>query len=558
MNLSQGGVTRCLLARPNLLLMLHLGMVHVLSFGGWRDASLKLLWVVALGVFLLWQPFVASDNRLRPLHVAFVWLGVTLSTVFLGPWLLLIWCGVLAAAIGGRVLWTARSSERAGYLFAFGYLIVVTVLGALPEISTGVDTAPLSRELIARGMPILLPMLLFFPARQTAERRAGAFDLFYGLLVFLVLAVFVLGALAYMLIGQVGYLDALIKTSWVLAMALLLVAWAWNPRAGFAGIGASLSRALLTVGMPLEDWLAQLGEESERARDPEAFVAGAMKKLFDNPWVAGVSWQTQGSEQALGPQLVHACRYRAEGLMLSLSFRHLPTEPIRWHAEWLLRLVAEFFQVKQQAQALQRLGYLQAVYETGARVTHDVKNLLQSLQALCYAAAQPGDPAQITALLGRQLPLIVERLSNTLEKLQSPAGADRTALPMDVWWHSAQHRHAHVSMTWRPAEVAATMIPAALFDTVLDNLIHNALAKRQREPALQIEVRLEDGVLTVADDGSMIPFAQAERLFAGPVASADGLGIGLCQSFSLAQEFGYRLSLVDNRPGRVSFSLSAS
>lgn len=558
MNLWRERMGRWLLVRPNLLLMLHLAMIHVLAFGGWRDASLRLLWVVAFGLFLLWQPFVASSNTLRPVPAAVLWLGVTLSTVFLGPWLLLIWCGVLAAAIGGRVLWTVGRGERAGYLFAFGYLIVVTVLGALPEISAGIDTSPLSRQMIAIALPLLLPGLLFFPARFAPERRGGGFDLLYGLLVFLVLAVFVLGALAYMLIGQVGYLEALIKTSWVLAMALLLVAWAWNPRAGFAGIGASLSRALLTVGMPLEDWLAQLGEESERAQDPDKFVAGAMVRLFKNPWVAGVSWQLQREQQVLGLQQAHACRYVTEGLSLTLSFRHLPTEPIRWHAEWLLRLVAEFYQVKRQAQALQHMGYLQAVYETGARVTHDVKNLLQSLQALCYAAGQPGDPTQITALLGRQLPLIVERLAATLDKLQSPEAADRTLMPAKVWWHAARHRHEHLRLCWQSAEEGTTLVPAALFDSVLDNLIHNALAKRQREPALQVVVALDDGALVVSDDGSAVSGLMAERLFAGPVSSEDGLGIGMYQSARLAQEFGYSLALVENRPGCVRFRLSVT
>ena len=155
MSRSLGGVSHYLLVRPNLLLTLHLAMIHVLSFGGWRDPAVKLFWVVALGIFLLWQPFIASDNKVKPAHAALLWLGVALSTLFLGPWLLLIWCGVLAAAIGGRVLWTVRSSERAGYLFAFGYLIAVTVLGVLPEISTEVDTAPLSRQWIANGLPML-------------------------------------------------------------------------------------------------------------------------------------------------------------------------------------------------------------------------------------------------------------------------------------------------------------------------------------------------------------------------------------------------------------------
>jgi hypothetical protein len=52
-------------------------------------------------------------------------------------------------------------------------------------------------------------------------------------MVFLALAVFVLGSLAYMQIGAVSYVEALFKTSLAIAGALLVVAWAWNPRRGF-------------------------------------------------------------------------------------------------------------------------------------------------------------------------------------------------------------------------------------------------------------------------------------------------------------------------------------
>ncbi len=50
--------------------------------------------------------------------------------------------------------------------------------------------------------------------------------------------------------------------------------------------------------------------------------------------------------------------------------------------------------------------YMQAVYETGARITHDIKNLLQSLQTTTSAmqAAKSGDDAELKALIARQLP----------------------------------------------------------------------------------------------------------------------------------------------------------
>jgi len=229
---------------------------------------------------------------------------------------------------------------------------------------------------------------------------------------------------------------------------------------------------------------------------------------------------------------------------------------MRWHVEWLLRLAVEFYLVKRQSAELQRMGYVQAIHETGARVTHDVKNLLQSLQTLCYAASQPGEPAEVAALLGRQLPQIADRLKATLDKLQSPQAADVVRLDAGLWWQRLQDRYAHVAVDWRGGAEPAAMVPGGLFDSVAENLLQNALAKRQREPGLSIGVAFVAGELSVSDSGSAIPEAVAQALMNEPVASEDGLGIGLYQAARQADSLGYRLALADNRAGRVVFTLS--
>ena len=542
--------------RPHLLLAAHLLLLHLLAFGGWKILTVRLLWLVALGLFLIWQPFVAGEQRISPRQGGLL-VAIALATVlFLGPWLLLIWCGALAAAIGGRVLWTESRRERLGYLLAFGYLVGLTVLGVVPEISPAVVLDPLPREVLASFMPLLLPFLLVFPA-QPLQRRAGdAFDLFYGVLVFLVLAVFVLGALAYMLVGEIGYVESLFKTSLTLAAALLVVAWAWNPRAGFSGIGSAVSRYLLSVGMPLEQWLVQLSEESEREAHPERFLGAVMRRLRSMPWVTGAAWQTVGPLERFGEESALQHGLQLNGVALSVFFRHTPSPAMRWHVEWLLRLAAEFYLVKRQTHDLQRMGYLQAVYETGARVTHDVKNLLQSMQVLCYAAAQPGDPVEVAALLGRQLPQITERLKATLEKLQSPRAEQVDQLPAGEWWQAVRERYAHLAIAWQGAPAADLPVPGALFDSVLENLLQNALAKGLRSPGLRICVSFVDAGIAVSDDGSCIPGELANSLLAEPVASEDGLGIGLFHAARQAEGLGYRLSLAENRDGCVRFRLA--
>ena len=547
--------------RPHLLLVGHLLLLHALAFGGWKIPAVRILWLGALGLFLIWQPFVAGERQMSLRQTFWLIVLAISSTVLLGPWLLLIWCGALAAVIGGRVLWTGSRLERLGYLFAFGYLVCLTIFGAVPELSPLVTLTPIPREAIAYFMPILLPLLLFFPAEKMRRRTGDTFDLFYGLMVFLALAVFVLGSLAYMQIGAVSYVESLFKTSLAIAGALLLVAWAWNPRAGIAGISALLMRYRVSLGLPLEQWLIQLAEISEREIHPTRFLEQIVRQLDRLPWVLGARWEAGGEAGGFGVLGPHHHALQHEQLGITVYFRSPPAATMQWHVDWLLRLAAEFYLVKFQTHQLQQMSYLQAVYETGARVTHDVKNLLQSLQTLCYAATQPGDPEAKAQLFARQLPQIAERLKATLEKLQRPQRDNAELIAAQTWWNALQERHAGTDITWNTVDDDMPPVLAALFDSVAENLLHNARNKQQREPDLKISAFLgvdrNKPYLSISDNGTPIPVDRATSLLHETVESADGLGIGLYHAARQAEANGYTLALTENSAGKVSFRLSA-
>lgn len=561
-------LTDWLVRHPHFLLAGHLALLHALVFGGWKILAVRLTWPLAVGLLLLWQPFVKGEQRLGQAQVGLLLGVVMLFSWYLNPWFLLVWCGALAAAIGGRVFWSLGRLERLGYLGAFAYVLALIILGVVPEIAPGaVSLDPLPRDSLSVFLILLLPALLFFPSRPMRRKAEDAFDFFYAVLVFLLLAVFVLGSLSFMLVARVSYLESVFRTSLGLAAALLVMAWVWNPRARFSGVGSAFARYLLTLGMPLEQWLVILNEESEREADPERFLEAAMARLGDLPWVVGGAWKVGEEAEKNGGQFgelsEHAHTLRRGPLTLSLHFRHAPSPAMRWHFEWLLRLAAEHFVVKQQARDLQRIAYLEAVYETGARVTHDVKNLLQSMQVLCFAAAQARsdgeDSEALARLLERQLPLLAERLKNTLDKLQRPAGAGGPLLDAAAWWSALRQRYASTDLLW-DADDLTGLLPADLFDSVAENLLQNALAKRQRESGLQIVVRLQGGkapCLSVEDTGGVLPAKLADALFQNPVPSEDGLGIGLYHAARQAESEGYQLRLESNAPGAVRFSLSA-
>lgn len=545
--------------RPHILLLGHLVILHALAFGGWRVATLKLLWPVAVGLLLLWQPFVEGKRRFPAEQGALLLATVLIFSWWMNPWLLLVWCGALAAAIGGRVFWSVGRRERLGYLASFGFVVGIIVLGVVPETAPGaVSLEPLTSDGVRYFLALLLPGLIFFPAQARRRKAEDAFDFFYALLVFLLLAVFVLGSLAFMLIARVAYLEAVFRTSLALAAALLVMGWVWDPRAGFSGVGSAFARYLLTIGMPLEQWLVVLNEESERESDPERFLGATMQRMGSLPWVVGGTWSVAGVHGEFGEKAPHAHTLHRGELTLTLCFRHAPSPAMRWHFEWLLRLAAEHFVLKQQARELQRIGYLEAVYETGARVTHDVKNLLQSMQGLCFAAANSDDPEALARLLQRQLPQISERLKMTLDKLQRPEINAGRQLSAALWWAELRQRYAADVVLWEAGDLSGS-VPADLFDSVAENLLQNALAKTRREAGVEVKVIFSsagESRLAVEDSGLAVPDEIAQNLFRNPVVSEDGLGIGLYHAARQADGMAYRLWLERNRPGKVRFALA--
>lgn len=555
-----------LLAQPNLLLAGHLAILHGLAF--WPAASLQvrlILWPVAMGLFLLWQPVVSGGQRLGPGQTLVLVALVCLWAVFLNPWMLLLWCATLAALIAGRGLRVGSLGRRLALLLAFADLLCLMMLGLVPLLPN--DPARLGllpREAFALLLTPLLLCLPWLPAER--EKRTGEVDFIHSLLIFLLLAVFVLGSLAVTFLHGTAYGWALFITSLSLGGGLLLLAWAWNPRAGFAGMGAAFARYLLSLGLPMEGWLQRLCEESEASQDPELFLRAALARLLELPWIHGIAWRTAAGEGRLGEDGGGVHHFTGAGLQVELHFRQTPAPALCWHLDWLLRLLLAFYQVKCQAHQLQVLDHERAVHETGARVTHDVKNILQSLQNLCFAAAHAQDAGRLGDMIQKQLPVLADRLQGTLSRLQRPGLPEEERwMPVQAWWQALVHLHGPRGVSFASeAEAArddacAGGLPVGLFDSVVANLLENAHAKARREPGLTIRVRLarhEGGwALRVEDNGSPLDAALAQRLLREPVRSEDGLGIGLYHGARQAALAGYRLVLEVNEPGRVVFAL---
>jgi signal transduction histidine kinase len=243
--------------------------------------------------------------------------------------------------------------------------------------------------------------------------------------------------------------------------------------------------------------------------------------------------------------------------------RYRMSPALHWHLHLLGQLLGEFYIAKLREEQLRQSSYLQAVHETGARMTHDIKNLLQSLNVLCSVALEESrrDSRELQALVRRQLPVIAQRLSATLEKLQHPQEAGETYVAADAWWDALSRQYRAEGVEFEPVRLAdGARLPRSLFDSVADNLIRNALAKRGLERAIRVRASLQAGgervEFRVSDTGSAVPEEVAEKLLREPLSSTSGLGIGLYQAARQAEAAGFTLALAQNRDGAVAFVLS--
>jgi len=70
------------------------------------------------------------------------------------------------------------------------------------------------------------------------------------------------------------------------------LSWLMSPTAGFAGFNQLLSRYLMSVGLPFEQWVQRLAQIAEHESEPRRFLDAALEHILALPWVIGLRWET--------------------------------------------------------------------------------------------------------------------------------------------------------------------------------------------------------------------------------------------------------------------------
>jgi signal transduction histidine kinase len=526
------------------------------------DPLAQALMLSHFGFFLLWQPLWRGEQKLIPGQVLLI-IGAAVLLIAAGSWwLMALWISVLFSLIGGNVPGIKNLGRRIVSLLAAVYLLSVLLAWVVPHLFPDQDFPTGLLAVVRYGL--MIPAAAIFFVRTGKQQAASAYsvDLFYSLLLFLMVVVLVLGSFVIKEVSHGNYVVALAQALIVIAGLLVALSLLWDPRAGFAGIGQLLTRYFLSVGMPFERWMHSLASLADRERDADKFVIVAAHEMAELPWLSGIRWQSKGSTGQAGETTKHATEFTFGGLTLTLFTRWSPSPALVVHIRLLARLLGDYYEAKIREQEQRRNAYVQAIYETGSRLTHDVKNLLQTLRSLCAAAetSNQNDAEALRLLMQRQLPQITQRLQITLDKLNTKPPIGQDATPAAQWWQGLQQRFAHEPIEFDSGTLPhGSTLPSDLFESAAENLLQNALEKRKLSSALCIRVSLQwdDGfVLSVCDDGAPIAEARVPQLFVSPVSSKSGLGVGLYQLARFAREQGFEVSLDSNEAGKVCITLA--
>ncbi len=541
------------------LLALMLMLLHSAvwwDFGGYLSRSLM---IAHLGLFLIWQPVWRRDQRLE-------WQGSlnlilpTLAFIYWLNWpLVTFWVLLLTGIVGGRV--TIARAERNAYMIALIFLVSELLIGCLPRMFSIYSLATQVEIFFGYGL-FLLPLgLLFFPTPERERERTRAVDFLYGLTVSLLAAILGLGSLLSTYSTGAPYATALLQAIVAISFFLLAISWLWAPQGGFSGLGQLWERYLLNIGTPFEQWTGRVARLADRQQSPREFLQSAMQQFMELPWVAGVTWNATGSKGSLGSMSKYRLRV-SDGEVQGVVFAHRPLgTALLLHGKLLLNLLGHFYSAKERERELAQQAHLQAIYETGARVTHDIKNLLQSLSTLTLALQKSSGERRADALrlLENQLPHLTQRLQLALDKLQAPVTGQTTEMLLSEWWENLKTRNLGRKLHFRETLDADPSIPLDCFDSVVENLLENARFKRQAEPEIAIDVEVtataEQLELSVRDTGAGISEETADNLFKGALPSASGLGIGLYQAARQAEQAGFTLGLRSHKTGDVCFVL---
>lgn len=539
-----------------LLGLILFSLLAAISLGADNDFSRSFL-ITHFGLFLLWQPVFKREQTFSGPNLLILVTFILVFIIWFNPWLSVFWMLLLLSLLTGRIF--ARGLGRAAYGLAVIILFLELTLIITPDLF---DLPGINSRLQAGTTTVLLGLSLLLVLTPSSPSPTRHIDFIRGFMVVLLTLFLCMGSVLVTFSTGTEYLHSLASTILIAALFLLALGILWAPRAGFAGLAQLWEKYLLNIGGPFEQWISRLSAiEANASIKPEHFLRTSINHLMGRHWVSGISWVFDHQEQVTGEKTPHSVSFSDDNLRIYL-YTYNPVGPaLLLHTKLLLSVLTFYYNAKLQEQQLIKQAHLRAIYETGSKLTHDVKNILQSTQTMTQVLLDKDTRTEeAREILSTQLPLLTQRLKTTLEKLNTPENVNSKSGPLKNWWNQLRTRYNGRHITFEHNLDSDPEIPVDIYDSITENLLENARHKRMIEPDLEIFVDLECDARTlqlrVCDTGTAVPKEVTESLFKESLSSDGGYGIGLYQCYQQATRNGLELKLSENTNGHVCFLLT--
>ena len=358
------------------ILLLYHGLIWVVDGQLLQFALTFILY----GLFLLWQPLWSKEtvvDKKRIALLAIVFFVITYafpneSLVFFGL--------ILSGLIGSRLL--SQTAFRSFDLLALLIIILEMAIGLVPATFEQIKLPALFADYMQTI--ILIPVLLFYFAPNPDHQKQGRsqVDLMHGLLAATLLFIVLLGGIVINLLYGVDYIDGLLLTVFIVSTLTIGISWFWNPGVGYSGIGVLWNRYAMTIGGPFESWINKLTTLiEERYLTPGEYLEAACENLVENEWLNAIEWHFDNFKvsagEKTGTRLEHPL---TKNLNVVLYFKADPGAALEQHTILLIRMAYQFYLAKLNQEKIRAQEHFETIHHTGARLTHDIKKILQSIK----------------------------------------------------------------------------------------------------------------------------------------------------------------------------------
>lgn len=524
----------------------------------------QMFYFLSFGIFLIWQPIWRGNQKLSVFAlIALVTIGLS-GYFYANWWLISLWLAILFGLLGGRIFSGDSKKNRLIHILAASYLLAMLLLWVVPKLLGASSDLEAAQFVIFFFMPFLPLAIMFIHNNLGPADDTPVVDFFYTLMLFMLAIIIILGSYAIGTLQEVNYIQVMFYTISALSVILFGLSFLWRPSTKFSGVELLMSRYLLSIGMPFEQWVKNIATLAEHETTPNGFTQAAMNEMMKLEWVSGISWMADETQGKLGGKTTHSTEFNFKDFYMTLHTRWQMSPALYVHVKLLTQIMGEFYEAKRREELLRQNTYMQAFYETGSRLTHDIKNILQSVGTLVTAAQQTNDDDNegLVKLIRKQLPVLNQRIAATLDKLKAPSEEKKRQEKISAWWKELRLRYTQPQIEFIAAQLPTYDINAEVLDSVIDNLLSNAIEKTKYEPntLIKVEILALSNIyrIEVTDTGKAMSEDVAKQLFRKHISSHNGLGVGLYHAAQDAIQAGYGLSLTKNVDGAVQFAVTLS